>query len=170
MTRAYVGVGTNVDREINLRSGLQAMRASFGRIEVSRVFESKSVGFEGDNFYNLVVAFDTVLAPRALAARLRDIEHRHGRPAQVSKFSPRTLDLDLLLYGDLIDHGEGIDIPREDVCKYAFVLWPLAEMAGGERHPELGLTYTELWRRYDRDAPRGLWPVEIDLDAARGAA
>jgi len=159
MTRVHVGVGSNIDRERNVRSGLASLVTTFGPLRVSRVFESVAVGFVGEPFFNLVVSFETTLPPASVALRLREIEFAHGRPAQAVKLAPRTLDLDLLLYGDVVAVTESFRIPREDVTRFAYVLWPLAELDGELRHPVDGRTFREIWADFPRASAPGLAPV-----------
>lgn len=172
MTRVYVGIGSNVDREINLAAGMLSLERHFAPLSVSRVFECAAVGFSGDPFYNLVAGFDTSLGPAALAGRLRAIEREHGRPEVVAKYSPRTLDIDLLLYGDVVQDTDGLVLPREDVLKYAFVLWPLSELAPQLRHPVNRRSYSELWADFPRVGMPPVVPAafSINLSADRGAA
>lgn len=162
MARVYVGIGTNIDRERNLRSGLHTLQERFGPLTLSALYEGRAIGFEGDNFYNLAAAFDTGLEVRAVAAALRDIEHCHGRPAHIAKFSARTLDIDLLLYDDLVIDEPDLRLPREDIVKYAYVLRPLAEIAAGVRHPVNGKTIAEIWRGFE-NVDGDLWPAPLNL-------
>ena len=148
MPHVWVSIGSNVDRERNIRAALCDLGASFGELVVSPVYETQAVGFEGDAFFNLVVGFDTPLAPRDLHAKLREIEARHGRERGGAKFSSRTLDLDLLTYGDVVTDDAGKALPRDEILRYAFVLAPLADVAGAELHPVLGETYRDLWQRF----------------------
>ena len=113
MTRIYISLGSNIDRERHIRAGLDALHAEFGELQVSRVFESEAVGFNGRPFYNLVAAAETDLPLATVCQRLRAMEFAHGREPDAKKFAPRTLDLDLLLYGDLVcdvppDGGVGV--------------------------------------------------------------
>jgi 2-amino-4-hydroxy-6-hydroxymethyldihydropteridine diphosphokinase len=131
-------------------------------IVISTVYESRAYGFIGDNFYNLAVGLDTELAPAVLAGLLREIEDRHGRARNLPRFSPRTLDLDLLLYGDMVCHDEDLNVPRRDIMTCAFVLKPLTEIAGEIRHPESGLRIREIWEAFDRP-DQDIWPVEFSV-------
>ena len=162
MPRVYLGIGSNINRDINIRDGIAALKKQFGDVTVSRVYESPAYGFEGDNFYNLVAGFDTGYSLGELAEKLRAIEYSFGRKREHERFLPRTLDIDILLYGDLVHHDEEHDLPREDIKTYAFVLCPLAEIAGQERHPELESTYAELWNDFDKNNQQ-LWPANLSL-------
>ena len=158
MVRVYVSVGSNIDRDANVRSALNELREIYGSLIVSTIYESIAVGFEGDNFYNLVLGFDTSSSLHAVAASLREIEERHARVRSELRFRSRTLDLDLLLYGREVSHEAGLQIPRDEIMKYAFVLGPLAEIAGVERHPVIEKTYAELWLNFDQKS-QSMWPV-----------
>jgi 2-amino-4-hydroxy-6-hydroxymethyldihydropteridine diphosphokinase len=158
LPRVFVSVGSNIDRARNIRSALDTMAAQFGELVISEIYESEAVGFEGQNFYNLVVAFDTDLGLDELVARLHDIEYAHGRARSNRKFAPRTLDLDLLIYGGLVDHAPPHDVPRHEITEYAFVLRPLSEIAGDEVHPESGQTYAQMWQAFS-DRGQRLWRV-----------
>lgn len=164
MARAFVGVGSNIDREKNVRSALQALHRAFSNVAASAVYESSAVGFEGENFFNLVVALETELSPRALQDRLHKIESGFGRERGGPRYVSRTLDLDLLLYDDLVCNEQDLQLPREDVSRFAFVLRPLAELAGELRHPVSGEAFAEMWKKFDDDEQH-LWQVEVDLSA-----
>lgn len=163
MPRVFVSVGSNIERERHVRSALKALRERFGQLTVSRVFESEAVGFAGDDFFNLVVGFDTEGTVWEVVACLRDIELAHCRDRRAPRFSSRTLDLDLLLYGDLVMEERGIKLPREEITRYAFVLGPLAEIAGEMSNPLNGRRFADLWREFDQ-ASQPMWPVEINID------
>lgn len=158
MTRVYLSAGSNIEREHNVRSGLDALCARFGALIVSAIYESKAFGFSGDNFYNLVVGFDTDEGVEAVVRALQEIEERHGRDRSGPRFSSRTLDLDLLTYGDLVMRSPDLTLPRPEILKRTFVLAPLAEVAPHDRHPVTGQTYAELWQAMDKTGQE-LWPV-----------
>lgn len=160
MARVYVSVGSNIHPAENIRAALDALSGHFGELALSSVYESEAVGFGGENFYNLVAAFDTELDLSGLSRCLRAIESENGRRRDGPKFSSRTLDIDILLYDDLVGDYDGVQLPREEILKNAFVLLPLAELAPGERHPVLGKSYRQLWREYDADDQK-LWPIDF---------
>ena len=162
MATAFIGIGSNIERESNIRSGLQTLHRNFSNVSVSRVYESSAVGFNGDNFFNLVALIETELDARALQDKLHEIEAQFGRVRGAQRYVSRTLDLDLLLYDDLVSDEEGLQLPREDVTEFAFVLLPLSEMAGELQHPVLKTTYAELWENFDQ-ADQVLWPVDFEM-------
>lgn len=150
--KVFVSIGSNVAREHNIRSCIRALRACFGELQLSTLYETPAVGFSGDPFYNLVASFDTSLGVDELVAVLRKIETEHGRERQQERFAARTLDIDLLLYDDVIRHDGTVSIPRDEITKYGFVLGPLAELAGQRCHPELGVSYQQLWQDFDQSS------------------
>ncbi|MBL1294280.1 MAG: 2-amino-4-hydroxy-6-hydroxymethyldihydropteridine diphosphokinase [Thiotrichales bacterium] len=164
MAQVYLSVGSNIDREKNILSGLDDLAERFGELECSPVYESVAFGFDGDNFYNLVLSFDTEESVYEVAKILRAIEDKRQRVRDGVKFSSRTLDLDLILYDDLVLADGRIRIPREDIEQYAFVLQPLADIAPDHIHPALGKTYTEMWAKFDpeqvkQDVVPFQWPL-----------
>ncbi len=165
MARVYVSVGSNIDREQHVRAALDALRARFGPIAVSTVYESEAVGFDGDAFYNLVVGFDTTDDVHAVAAALDAIEDANGRRRDGPRFSSRTLDLDLLLYDELVLNEPGLQLPRDEIPRFAFVLKPLLELIPDGVHPLSGRRYADLWAEFDADS-QPLRPVVLDPAAA----
>lgn len=161
MPRIFVSIGSNIEPDKNLRAAVGALGDAYGALTLSRVYESAPQGFSGDNFYNLVVGFDSAESVEAVKARLDAIEDAHGRARGDRRFVSRTLDLDLLLYGDAVLHHGGIDLPRADIREYAFVLAPLAEIAPGLRHPETGESYKTMWNNFSGASP--LQVVELDF-------
>jgi 2-amino-4-hydroxy-6-hydroxymethyldihydropteridine diphosphokinase len=144
MPHCYVSVGSNIDKAKNINAGLNSLREMFGELSISPIYETAAVGFNGDDFYNLVVGFESDLSAHAVFQILRELEFKHGRSSNSQKFSPRSLDLDLLLYGDeIIDDGI-LKLPRDDIEKYAFVLQPLADIAPNLIHPIHQKTYRKM--------------------------
>ncbi len=149
MARLYISLGSNVDRQHHVTAGLNALETLFGSLTLSSLFASKAVGFDGAEFYNMVIGASTELNITEVATALRDIEFANGRQVDAKKYSPRTLDLDLLLFDDLIlEHPA--QIPRAEITENAFVLWPLAEVAPELEHPILKQSYQQLWQTYDK--------------------
>jgi 2-amino-4-hydroxy-6-hydroxymethyldihydropteridine diphosphokinase len=148
--RGYISIGSNIDKEIHIPASLIELAQHFGALTVSSIYESEAVGFSGDVFHNLIVGFDSELDVKSVAKQLRQIELTNGRERNSQKFSPRTLDLDLILYGDLIIRDGRLQIPRDEIERYAFVLEPLAEIAPTEIHPVSGISYGELWQKFDK--------------------
>lgn len=162
MPRVYLSLGSNIDREHHIRAAVGELEQRYGLLLVSPVYESEAVGFDGDNFFNLVVGMDTDKPVGLLAAELRAIEEAHGRDRHGPKFSARTLDIDILTYGNACGEVEGISLPRDEILKNAFVLRPLADIAGNDRHPETTRPFAEHWEAYDQSRQK-LWPVDFPL-------
>ena len=162
MPRVYLSLGSNIDRERHLRIALRELEKRYGFLLTSTVYESEAVGFIGDPFYNMVVGIDTDLSVGALVAELRAIEEAYGRDRASPKFSSRTLDIDILTYGNACGEIDGVCLPRGDILKQAFVLRPLAELAGNDRHPETARPFAEHWAAYDQRRQK-LWPVDFPL-------
>ncbi len=161
MVRVYVSIGSNIEREQNIRGAVACLRERFERIEISPIYQSRPVGFKGSDFYNLVAAFDTAVAPRLLDAEFTDIEYAFGRRSDAERYAPRPLDIDLLLYGDLVIQDEGLKLPRGDILEYAFVLRPLCDLAPELCHPVAQRSMAELWADFN-DQDQALRPVQLN--------
>ena len=155
----YISVGSNVDREKHTLAGLDGLNRVFDKIRLSTVYESEAVGFAGSHFYNLVVEARTQLSIAQVCKALKDIEDQNGRIRGDKKFAPRTLDLDLLLYDDVVTDN-GVQIPRDEICFNAFVLLPLSELAPDMLHPIKKQTFGEMWQNLG-DHQQKLWPIEF---------
>ncbi|QTF93633.1 2-amino-4-hydroxy-6-hydroxymethyldihydropteridine diphosphokinase [Halomonas sp. BM-2019] len=161
MARVTVSIGSNIERERHVRTCLDALAETFGELSISRVFESEPVGFEdGRNFYNLVAAFHSEWTVGELQAWCKRLEFANGRRKDSPKFSPRTLDIDLLSVGTLTGEYDGVVLPRDEIRHHAFVLQPLAELLPEARHPESGERYAALWAAFDLGGQR-LWAVDF---------
>ena len=147
MSTAYLGLGSNVDAENNIALAVGALRAKFGEILLSPVYHNAAVGFEGNAFLNLAARIETDLDPLELRAYLRRLERAHGRDRNAPKWSDRTLDIDILLFDDLVVYNSRLEIPRKEILKFAHVLKPLADIAPALKHPLEEVSYAELWAR-----------------------
>jgi len=152
MPIGFISIGSNIDTDIHIPSSIVALQKQFGSITLSSLYETEAVGFEGDDFINLIVQFSSDLEAKSVAKTLRQIELDHGRTRDSRKYAARTLDLDLVLYGDFIISDGRLQIPRDEIEKYAFVLEPLAEIAGHLFHPVSKKSYTQLWNEYDKSS------------------
>jgi len=163
MAQVYISVGSNLERERNIATALQALTESYGELQQSSVYESAAVGFDSAPFYNLVVGFSTQDSPQVVQDQLHAIEDRCGRQ-RTATLSARTLDLDLLLFDDQVMTDGKLVLPREDINRYAFVLGPLAEIAAAARHPVTAVRYADMWAAFDdSDQPltRIDWPPTV---------
>lgn len=158
LTQVYLGLGSNIERETHLRAGLDALAGFLTDMQCSAVFESQPVGIKSGPFFNLVVSAYTDLPLMELDRRLKFIEADNGRYAPDRKGLP--LDIDVLLYGDLVGNFDGLVLPRAEILKNAFVLWPLSMMAPDRVHPEVGKTLADLWR--DAQINQVLAPVGFE--------
>jgi 2-amino-4-hydroxy-6-hydroxymethyldihydropteridine diphosphokinase len=158
MVEVFVGIGSNIEPARHVAEALAALGERFGRLRCSPVYRSKAVGFKGDDFYNLVAAFTTDRNIFAVHDILADIETATGRDRSGPRFAPRRIDLDLLLYGDAVRDPPGPVVPRPEILRYAFVLKPLADLAGERRHPIDGRRFAKLWDAFDA-ADQPLHPV-----------
>ncbi|HUB88689.1 MAG TPA: 2-amino-4-hydroxy-6-hydroxymethyldihydropteridine diphosphokinase [Dyella sp.] len=148
MARVYLSLGSNQEPQRYLPAAIEELRARFGPLGVSPAYRSAAVGFDGADFVNLAIGLDTDLSPTELNDWLHALEDRHGRRRDVPRYADRTLDVDIVLYDDLVAQGPGhLDIPRKEL-KHAFVLKPIADIAPDVRHPVSGKTMSELWASF----------------------
>lgn len=150
MPTGFISIGSNIDKNIHIPSSINALKKQFDNIVLSSLYETEAVGFEGDDFHNLIVQFDSQLEAKEVAKILRQIELDHGRTRDSRKYAARTLDLDLVLFGTLIISDGRLQIPRDEIERYAFVLEPLAEIAPNTLHPISHISYAQLWEGFDK--------------------
>ncbi|HLQ86165.1 MAG TPA: 2-amino-4-hydroxy-6-hydroxymethyldihydropteridine diphosphokinase [Salinisphaeraceae bacterium] len=146
--QVFIGVGSNIEPRRHIAQALRLLRQRFGTLQVSTIYACPAIGFDGAMFGNLVVGFDTDLAALDLVHALRAIEQQCGRPHS-DRTRSRTMDLDLLLYGEHVLETADLQVPRVDILRFAFVLKPLAELLPDGRHPVLGSRYRDLWAAFD---------------------
>ena len=159
MARVFLSLGSNIEQQRYITAGLDGLTQQFGTLQISSVYESVAIGFDGDNFYNLVVGIETDLNVGELSQYLKALENKNGRRRDCPRFSARTLDIDILTYDDVVGYFDGVLLPRQEILENAFVLLPLAELVPNDVHPVEKLNYEMLWQRYDRD--QILWPVSF---------
>jgi len=152
LTRVFVAAGSNVDPARHLRRAARELVSSFGKVDFSPAYRNQAVGFEGEDFINFVAGFDTALEVREVVSRLQHIEGICGRTRDAPKWAPRSMDLDILLYGDRVCDEPGLVLPRPDLVRRPYMLGPIADIAPEVVHPTLGKTLGRLWREFDREA------------------
>lgn len=152
MAAVYLGLGSNIDAEKNLRLAVGELRRLYGELTVSPVYRSTALGFDGPDFLNLVVALATDVGPIEVIEQIERIHEMAGRTRGPNKYTSRPLDIDLLLYGDTVDPGPPLRLPRSDILEHSFVLQPLADIAPGLVHPLTGREIAEHWREFDADS------------------
>jgi len=159
----YIGLGSNVDREKNIVIAIRELRLIFGDIELSSIYESAAVGFDGDDFLNMVAGFHTTRPVRDVVFELRAIEDRQGRDRTLSRFSHRSIDIDILTYDSLEIDEPGLHIPRQEILENSFVLRPLQDIAAEVLHPVLKQSYRQLWAEMiPNAAPTRVFELALD--------
>ncbi len=159
MSKVLVGIGSNIHPELHLMQAFDALNQAFAKLRLSPVYRCKAVGFEGDDFLNLVASFNTDLGVGELQQKLKAIEASTGRTGQESKWSGRTLDIDILTYDQCVGEVDGVMLPRDEIVKHAYVLRPLADLEPDTLHPGMGVCYASLWQDFEGD--RHLQPEEF---------
>lgn len=149
MANIHINIGSNQNREKNIANAIDMLKFNFSDIEISDIYSSPAQGFKGDDFYNVGVNAITSLNVVDTSSVLKNIEDKIGRDRSQPKFSSREIDLDLVLYDDIID--QEANLPRDDALKYAFVLAPLAQLNADLIHPVEGQTFQVLWQRFQSD-------------------
>ena len=159
----FISLGSNIEREKHTRAGLNGLARHFRSVKLSRVYESEAVGFAGSHFYNLVASAQTDMSVKQVCLCLKRIEDENGRERGEKKFAPRTLDLDLLLYDDLVT-DDYVVLPRDEITYNAFVLLPLSELAPDLVHPVTQKNYQSMWSEYDQSKQK-LWSIDFNWSA-----
>ena len=151
MSIAWLGLGSNVNADTHIRAGIQELEKDFESVTLSPVYASTAVGFEGDDFINLVARVETDMHPLELRDYLRKLEDRFGRKRDVAKFSDRSLDIDILLYDDLVLLSPVLEIPRAEILKFSHVLKPLADLEPQLIHPSEQCSMSDIWNSSGMD-------------------
>ena len=153
MTRAYLSLGSNIEPEKNLASAVAALRARFGVVEVSPVYRTAAVGFDGPDFLNAIAAVECDTDPFALNDWLHALEEAHGRDRRDLPYSDRALDIDIVYFDDLVLDVATLQLPRPEL-RHAFVLKPMADLAPDFVDPIRDATMAQLWAAHpDHAAP-----------------
>jgi len=149
-TEVFLSLGSNIDPEENLKYACGELKKSFGNIQISSVYRNKPIGFEGNDFLNMVVKVKSTFNPNEMLGFIRGLEAATGRDIGIGAFDSRTLDIDMLLFGSLVHLEKPFKIPRNDIELYSFVLCPLAEIEPDGIHPITGKTFKDLWESFDQ--------------------
>ncbi len=162
MAIVYVSIGSNINREHHITESLKALNHRFAPLQISQFYDCEPVGFEGDNFLNLVVGFECDLPIAELAKTLHQIEFDNGRQRETKQYAARTMDIDILLYGDQVGIIDGVELPRGEITEYAFVLRPLVDLAATAHHPTLNTSFQQLWNSFDQASQKTV-PIPFEL-------
>jgi 2-amino-4-hydroxy-6-hydroxymethyldihydropteridine diphosphokinase len=161
MADVYVAAGSNVRPDFYIKRALTLLEQEFPPLRISPIYRNRAVGFEGEDFLNLVVGFTTTLQLREVRSRLQSIEAQCDRPRDAPKWAGRTMDLDILLYDAIVSDEPGLVLPRPDLIRRAYMLKPMVDLAPDVIHPVLGKTMREIW---DDSDLKGHELVETTID------
>lgn len=145
MITCYIGVGSNVERHKHIEAAVAELSTLGDNLRLSTIYECEAVGFAGDAFFNLVVEMKTALSLADFSRQLRQIELKWGRSEHAAKFQPRTIDLDIILFGDCVSDQDP-QLPRSDIYKYGFVIKPLVELCPELIVPKDGRMIRQIWQ------------------------
>jgi 2-amino-4-hydroxy-6-hydroxymethyldihydropteridine diphosphokinase len=146
--------------EQNLAMAVDCLRSHFTNVVLSNAYQSKALGFDGDDFINFVARIETELPLSEVLEVLEGIHDKSGRERCCAKFVSRPLDIDLLLYDRLVDNSR--KVPRSDVLEFSFVLIPLAELAADYVHPVSGRSIADHLQEFDKSS-HPLTKQDLDL-------
>lgn len=161
MVWVTLGLSSNIDPENNIASGLDVLLMRFADLSLSSVFKSQANGYQGPDYLNMVVGINTELPLQELVLLLKKIEMKQGRDPGATRLAPKSLDIDVLTYGDKVGNFDGTRLPRPEIVEVAYVLWPLAQIAPKKKHPILKRTYGELWQAFAKQ-PQKISPVNFN--------
>ncbi len=161
--RVFLGLGANLDPTTSLRTGIQQLKQRFSGIQISPVYQAGAVGLDGPDFFNMVVVFNCDLALVDLRIWIRQVETKAGRNHKQPKHCNHGLDMDVLLYGDLVDVAAN-NIPHSDILTCAHVLCPLADLIPDRQHPLKNITIAQIW--YEFAGSKNLQPINFEFNCA----
>ncbi len=156
MTHVVLGLGSNINREKNIRFAVKQIGDRYGEIEISPIYETAAIGFDGPAFFNLVLGFKTSASLLDIQDKLRNIEAAAGRIRGQQSFDNRHLDIDVVLFGDKNLRPDGLNIPRDEIEKYAYVLKPLSDLYPTLVHPFSGVKFEQMWLDFDNTQKLGV--------------
>ncbi|MGF1752882.1 2-amino-4-hydroxy-6-hydroxymethyldihydropteridine diphosphokinase [Vibrio makurazakiensis] len=160
MNTVYVGVGTNIERDKHARAAWEELLTCGSNLRCSKIYHCDPVGFDSHPFYNFVVELVTDLPLTEFSQRLRTIEFKWGRSENAHKLEDRTLDLDIVLFGNIVS-DKSPELPRSDIFKFPFVTQPLYDLCPDLVIPQDGRTVREIWHKMER--LESLSVVELQL-------
>lgn len=163
MSTVWLGLGSNQNAESQIRSAIVELKEQFTDLTLSPAYRSTAVGFDGDDFINLVARAETDMSPMDLREYLRDLEDRFGRRRDVPKFSDRSLDIDILLYDDLVLLSPVLEIPRAEITKFAHVLKPLTDLEPDLMHPSERRSMTDIWEMSGLKELKGMQRLDMSF-------
>ena len=149
MTHVVLSLGSNIESDKNIRFAVREIQKRFGVLEISPVYETTSVGFDGPPFLNLVVGFYSDQGLLAVRDSVREVEAIAGRIRGRKAFDNRVLDIDVILFGET-DFSPEFNIPRDEIHKYAYVLKPLCDLYPEGLHPVLKESYCDMWGNFNQ--------------------
>ena len=163
-TKVYFCLGSNIRPHQNISFAIRRVRRKFSNVESSSLYSSKAVGFDGDDFLNIVLCVNTEMSLADVLNYADTLEQEAGRVrVRRGRFDSRTLDVDVLMYGDLAGEHEGRIWPNQDLNENAHVLLPMSEIAGDVAHPSKGLKFGELWKQFDHQDHQDQLLRRVDL-------
>lgn len=171
----YISLGSNIEPARNIMNARDCLFSWLHSAKMSPVYQSAAVGMKGSDFYNAVVYGSTTKSLQSVVDKLHEIETEHGRIRTANKFTDRTLDLDLLMYGSRVSQTEScratdgtspdpVTLPHPEITQQAYVLQPLADLAGDLVHPSCDCTISEILRTSQSATPekfQALTPITI---------
>lgn len=153
MRNIYLGIGSNIDPEANVKQALKLLELEFGPLKRSAIYKNPAIGFSGPNFLNMVIAFESELSIFEIQKILQQVETAIGiAPENKQKFTSRIIDIDLLLAGEVIFHSETLNIPRPGITQYPFILKPLLDITPDLTDPLSETSYGEIWSKISNTA------------------
>jgi 2-amino-4-hydroxy-6-hydroxymethyldihydropteridine diphosphokinase len=165
VSEVLVALGSNIAPAARMQQAAVLLKAAFTGVRFSACYQNPAAGFSGDDFINAAAAFSTALPAEAVRAQLQGIEAACGRHPDDPKWAPRAMDLDILLFGDLVSAAPGLQLPRGDLLRRAYMLGPAAELQPGRVHPTARRTLAALWTGLAPGCPP-LTRIGLDLNAA----